>query len=290
MNILSTCLRPSAGKSLPPHFMGSIRKKHTSRGLTLECFYAPDGTLRRKVEDRDGLLAQFDYTFDAQGRLLSAYRNGVLVENYQYNNAGQRYEAWRLHLDENSPRGVFRYNARNRLIAAGETAFQYYGNGALKARRDEQGTTWFAYGEDGLLSGVILPGNDQILYETYQANSINLTRRFKNGLLATEYVWLPPCRLLRYLDYEHMLEFAFIHYLSGKTRCKLPNRMRITPLEETSESTLEAATWAYWEQTDRRERLHELLDEYGGKLELSCVYDQAGALTMLTDKRGRVIT
>jgi len=49
-----------------------------------------NGRITQKTETVDGVTAGYVYTYDSMGRLLTVTKDGTLVEEYRYDNAGTR--------------------------------------------------------------------------------------------------------------------------------------------------------------------------------------------------------
>ena len=223
------------------------------RALSQECFLNSNGKLARKVERSGGQTHEYAYAYDARGRLASVTRNGDLVEEYSYNQSGQRTWQRRAYAHSRA-NGAWRfsYDAQGRLIkcaradlasgpsaAAGtevnpqyanfspgsqlsepsvpapEVSFTYDSRGALAARRDSGGVTRFVYGQDTRLDKILLPSGVEISYAYSAANPLGPARRYKNGVLTAEFTWSSPLRLAACRDHEHLLEYTFAYADSG---------------------------------------------------------------------------
>ncbi len=179
---------------------------------------------------------------------------------------------------------------------------------------------------------VILPSREEIRYECDGENPIGPARKFRNGKLVAEYLWLDALRLSGCLDHERQLEYAFSYGKSGG----MPDRVRVTPLRSPGWRTGAQRRAGAFGETERKvlsreagfpaagasekcsgptgrvaqdvrpagictdwlgamvtqergDRLRELLDRQGGKLDLFCGCDQVGTPKVLTDAKGRVV-
>lgn len=264
---------------------GSRKAPFKHNGLSVECIFSETGKLRKKRERQCGKTTEFTYQFDRKGHLLTVSRDGRLEEEYCYNQAGQRIEQRREYNGAGSAtEGRLGYDEAGHLTRAGETSFEYDRNGALSERCDCQGVTRYFYGKDTMLDRVILPGGEEIRYEYSKANPLAPARRFKNGELTSEYVWLDPLRLAAYLDHEHDLEYRFRYDAEGRA-----DRVRVAPLAPGNAEILSGSDWLGGMVTEERKaRLHRLF-RAGKALELFCGCDQVGTLKVLTDADGRLI-
>ena len=259
-----------------------------NNGLAVTCLFTENGQLRKKIEQWDGKFAVFDYAFDDKGHLLRVVRDGALLEEYTYNQAGQRIEQRRGGREfGDATAGRLFYDAKGRLERAGGVGFGYDGKGSLAECRDGRGITRYTYGDDTMLDEVALPSGETIRYEYDKATPISPARRFTNDRLTTEYVWQDPLTLAVWRDHEHELEYVFTYDASG-----VPDRVRITPLPpDRADAPVAVETdWlAVMVRERRKDELHALLKRNRGALDLRCGTDQVGTLMLLTDARGKMI-
>ncbi len=259
--------------------------------LTVDCFFAENGRLSKKIESFDGNGTEFVYQFDQQGHLFNVLRDGAFAEGYKYNPAGQRIErrgAYRGFSD--GAAGPLRYEESGRLARAGDASFQYDKGGALAERIDSRGATRFFYGQDTLLDKVILPTGAEIRYEYDKANPPGPVRRIRNGHPAAEYVWLNALQLAVYLDMDQGLEYAFSYDASGvleRVRISPGKMWRPGPYADWSDLSIDwlASATARGQQ----ERLRPVFGGEGRTLELYCGADQVGTPKIFTDAGGRLI-
>ncbi len=178
---------------------------HTS--LTLTCEHAANGLLLAKTETHGQNSTRFDYEYDPDGRLQAVCRDGAEFERYWYNSQGQRFHyacAYRT-MSEYHTAGDLEYDGAGRLTLAGRTTYAHDERGALRERRNSQGTTQFFYNGGTALDSAILPDGTEIRYEYAPASPVNPVRRFKNGVLTGEYEWDSPWRLGKFLNWEDNL-------------------------------------------------------------------------------------
>ncbi|MCL1939952.1 MAG: RHS repeat-associated core domain-containing protein [Desulfovibrionaceae bacterium] len=266
----------------------------TRNGLTIECFYNQDGKLHKKREHYGNDSTEFIYHFDPKGHLLKAFRNNKLVEEYAYNELGQRVRAQREYRGcYDRGKGRLEYDKQGKLFKAGEYSFSYNKQGALAERRDRWDTTRFSYGKDTLLDKVHLSYGGKIWYEYDPVHRIVPAKRFRNELLVAEYVWRNALQLAAYLDHEHQLEYTFLYDTND-----VLDRVRIVRMPYHKvwkpgphiDVVAASRDWPYVMSAQRTMRsMHLLFEKYGDVLDLHCCTDQVGTLKLLTDRQGRPV-
>ena len=195
----------------------------------MECELNEQGRLKFKIEQSRFFDNHYRYVYDLKGHLLAVYKNDRLVEEYEYNELGQRAQQYSA---ENPPAVYLKYNAKGQLIRMDDTLFEYDKYGALNRKIYDpphcigSGETLYFYNGDTKLDKVILPSDDEITYkygrgEDMQAQSP--LQKFKNGKLVREYEWFDPFRLAACLDHEKQLEF---HFSYGERICPKSVRLK----------------------------------------------------------------
>ncbi|MCL1939889.1 MAG: RHS repeat-associated core domain-containing protein [Desulfovibrionaceae bacterium] len=261
----------------------------TRNGLTIECFYNQNGKLHKKIEHYGNSSTEFTYEFDTRGHLLKAFRNKKLVEEYAYNELGQRIRTQGQYRD--CGMGNLEYDKQGKLIKAGDYSFTYDAQGALAERHIRGNTTKFSYGNDTLLDKVRLSYGG-LQYEYDPKHRIVPAKRFRNEHLVAEYVWLDALRLSKYLDHEHCLEYTFLY-----DKNDVLDRVRIVrkPYRELKplpgcDIVAASSDWPYYLRLQGTMRgLDALFEKYGDVLDLHCCTDQVGTLKLLTDRQGRPV-
>jgi len=265
----------------------------TRNALTIECFYNRDGRLHKKIEHYGNTSTEFVYQFDAGGHLLKVFRDQKLVEEYTYNEIGQRVHTKREYSGcRDCGTGQLEYDKQGKLIKAGKLSFTYNKHGALAERREKSYTTKFSYGDDTLLDKVHFSSGGKLWYEYDPKHRIVPAKRFRNEHLVAEYQWLDALRLSKYLDHEHCLEYTFLY-----DKNEILDRVRIVrkpyrELKPRPNCDVVAASrdWPYFIGAQRTMRsLHALFEKYGDELDLRCCTDQVGTLKLLTDMQGRPV-
>ncbi len=115
------------------------------------------GRITGKTETINGVTTAFAYTYDTAGRLIQVTQNGVPTATYTYDNNGNRLSGPGLGT-------VPTYDAQDRLLTYGSTAYTYTANGELLTKTSGVFTTSYEYDELGNLMHVTLPNGTQIDY------------------------------------------------------------------------------------------------------------------------------
>jgi|GEM_PF-6364710 len=105
----------------------------------------------------------YDYEYDAVGRLKKVRRNGNIVEQYLYDNNGNRLGANVVGLPQAHPSDT-EIDDQDRLLQYGTTSFTYAPDGSLETRSSNGQTVQYAYDEFGGLRQVVLETGIEIDY------------------------------------------------------------------------------------------------------------------------------
>ena len=143
--------------------------------------------------------------------------NDELVEEYDYNDDGQRIKQYAPH---EPPSVYLRYNPKGQLTNLRDTEWQYDQNGFTVKKLDSAlygmggSQTHYYYGSDTRLYKVILSNGDEITY-IYPSGkgpeAQNPIKKYRNGRLLAQYEWLDSARLKAYKDYEQKMLFIFAY-------------------------------------------------------------------------------
>jgi RHS repeat-associated protein len=153
------------------------------------------GSIVRKSEAAGGAAATYEYGYDAGGRLLRVFKDGVIVEEYQYDESGARiYEV-------NTRRGItgrsYAYTDEDHLLAAGEWTYQYDLDGFLTHKTSSTNPTnktQYFYSSRGELLAVLLPDGKRIEYVCDPLG--RRIAKLVNGAVVEKYLWQGLTRLL----------------------------------------------------------------------------------------------
>lgn len=155
-----------------------------------------NGRIESKTETIEGETLQYVYTYDSVGRLLTVSHNGTPVEEYQYDNNGNRvYEM-------NSLRGISgrtsSYSIEDHLLLSGSTSFVFDLDDNLAEIVDGAETTTFTYSSTGELQNVTLPDDTSISYIHDPLG--RRIARLVNNVTMEKYLWSGLTTLLAVYD------------------------------------------------------------------------------------------
>ena len=169
------------------------------------------GRISTRTETVDGTSTNYTYTYDPMDRLLTASKNGSIVEQYQYSLNGTRtYEV-------NTLRGIagrnLVYSIEDHLLTAGNVSYQYNLDGFLTSKNQGASTTNYHYSSRGeLLSSLLSDGR------TIEYLHDPLARRIAkkvNGVITEKYLWQGRTRLMAVYDGNDNLLMRF-NYADGR--------------------------------------------------------------------------
>jgi len=169
--------------------------------------YDNAGRIISKTETVGGNTFTYAYTYDAMSRLDTVIRDGVLVEDYDYDAQGRRVSEF------NSLRGISGrtavYNDDDRLVASGDYAYTFDADGFLTSKTDTvtQETTTYAYARTGQLNNVQLPDGTLIEY-LHNAAGQRVAKKV-NGVITEKYLWAGITGLLAVYDGSDNLLIRF---------------------------------------------------------------------------------
>jgi RHS repeat-associated protein len=166
------------------------------------------GTIVRKSEVVDGVGALYDYGYDAAGRLRQVFKDGVLVEEYQYDESGARISE--VNTLRGIPRRSYSYSDEDHLLAAGVWTYQYDQDGFLTAKANPAvpaQRTSYSYSSRGELMAVLLPDGKRIEYVCDPLGR-RIAKRV-NGTVTEKYLWQGTTRLLAVCDGAGSLRMRF---------------------------------------------------------------------------------
>ncbi|HSL82465.1 MAG TPA: RHS repeat-associated core domain-containing protein [Thermoanaerobaculia bacterium] len=172
------------------------------------------GRIAAKTETLGGLTNRYDYHYDAAGRLERVERDGAAVEEYLYDDNGNRLTAtypW------GERHGV--YDDQDRLLAYGDATFTYTENGELLARTEAGATTGFEYDAFGALRRVELPSGDVLEYVIDGRN--RRVGRKVNGALVEGFLYADALNPVAELDGNGAVAARFVY----GTRANVPEYM-----------------------------------------------------------------
>ena len=170
-----------------------------------------NGRITNKTETINGTTSNYDYTYDAMGRLLTVTKDSVLVEEYQFDANGTRiYEM-------NSLRGIagrsFSYDEEDHLSTADSVFYSYNLDGFLAAKTDGSDVTTYDYSSRGELLVVTLP-DGRIIEYVHDPLGRRIAKKI-DGVIVEKYLWQGLTRLLAVYDGSDNLLMRF-EYADGR--------------------------------------------------------------------------
>jgi RHS repeat-associated protein len=161
-NITSTSLGNVSTEQTYDNY-GGLASYEADYGSTpmFQTTYSRDslGRITSDYETVFGVSKQFQYSYDAVGRLEKVWRNDTLFSQYVYDANGNRI----AHITPTSiDSGA--YDAQDRMLSYAGTEYFYTANGDLQTKIAGTDTTRYAYDAFGNLMTVNLPSGDRIDY------------------------------------------------------------------------------------------------------------------------------
>jgi RHS repeat-associated protein len=164
-----------------------------------------NGRITQKTDTIAGTPSNYNYTYDAMGRLLTVTKDTVPVEAYQYNANGIRTH------EMNNLRGIpdrsFTYSDEDHLLTAGNIVYQYDLDGFLISKTDGTDITQYDYSTRGELLRVTLPDSTLIEY-VHDPSGRRIAKKI-NGNITEKYLWQGMTRLLAVYDGNDNLHMRF---------------------------------------------------------------------------------
>jgi RHS repeat-associated protein len=164
-----------------------------------------NGRIASKTETVGGVTANYVYTYDSIGRLLTVTKDGDLVEQYSYNLSGIRIT------ETNTLRGIagrlFSYSDEDHLLAAESVTYAYDLDGFLTTKTDGSNITTYNYSSQGELLNVTLP--DYTLVEYVHDPLGRRIAKKVDGAITEKYLWQGLMRLLAVYDGSNELLMRF---------------------------------------------------------------------------------
>jgi len=163
------------------------------------------GRIITKTDTVEGATSNYVYTYDSMGRLLTVTRDGILVEEYQYDSVGRR--TYEMNVLKGISGRTFTYSDEDHLLTAGDVTYQYDADGFLTTKTQGANVTQYSYSSRGEVLSASLPDSRLIEY----AND-PLGRRIAkkiNGAIVEKYLWQGLTRLLAVYDGGNNLVMRF---------------------------------------------------------------------------------
>ncbi len=161
----------------------------------------PDGRIKQRTEDS----SIHAYAYDDMGRLLTVMKDGVLSEEYRYDDFGRRdYEM-------SVPRGIagrsLTYDDEDRLVTVGGVVHEHDDDEFLETKTDGTEVTEYAYSSRGELLRVDLPDGRLIEY-VHDPLGRRIAKKI-DGTVIEKYLWQGLTRLLAVYNADDTLRMRF---------------------------------------------------------------------------------
>ncbi len=141
-----------------------------------------DGRIVAKSETIGGAAHSYSYQYDLSGRLATATKNGV-VDSYAYDSNSNRLAGTMVGTRSNGA-----YDAQDRLLTYGATAYAYTANGELAASQTVGARpTAYTYDALGNLIAAVLPSGTRLAYVVDPDN--RRVGKAVNGALQTGFLY-----------------------------------------------------------------------------------------------------
>jgi len=164
-----------------------------------------NGRIISRTETVGGVTANFAYTYDSMGRLLTVTKDGNLVEDYGYDLSGTRIS------ETNTLRGLagrtFSYSDEDHLLTAGSVIYSYDLDGFLTTKTDGTDVTTYSYSSRGELLNVTLPDGTVVEY-VHDPLGRRIAKKV-DGAITEKYLWQGLTRLLAVYDGSDNLLMRF---------------------------------------------------------------------------------
>eukprot|EP01022_Parablepharisma_sp_SALTPOND_P012586 TRINITY_DN1620_c0_g2_i1.p1 TRINITY_DN1620_c0_g2~~TRINITY_DN1620_c0_g2_i1.p1 ORF type:complete len:1817 (+),score=315.73 TRINITY_DN1620_c0_g2_i1:8817-14267(+) len=164
------------------------------------------GQIVARNETIAGVSHQYEYTYDALGRLLTVSRDGSVVEQYAYDNANGARSS-----ETNALRNIvgreYAYDDEDHLLTAGNATFSYNADGFLTTKVVGSQETRYTYSSRGELKRVELPDGRVVEYE-HDPLGRRITKKV-DGLVVEKYLWQGRTQLLAVYDVSDELLMRF---------------------------------------------------------------------------------
>jgi RHS repeat-associated protein len=172
-----------------------------------------NGRITQKTETVDGTTSDYAYTYDPMGRLLTVTKDGILVEEYQYNLNGTGTRTYEM----NELRGIsgrnFAYSEEDHLLTAGGTIYEYDLDGFITTKTFETDVTQYDYSSRGELLSVNIP-DDRMIEYIHDPLGRRIAKKV-DGVTVEKYLWQGLTRLLALYDGSDNLIMRF-EYADGR--------------------------------------------------------------------------
>ena len=150
------------------------------------------GAITQKRENINGVDTVYDYIYDNKARLTAVSKNNQEVENYTYDNNGNRLQAI-----VNSVTTQASYTLDDNLEVYGDNTYSYDADGYLVEKVTPNETTTYTYNTLGALTSVTTPTKTI----NYHLTALNQrVAKEVDGVITEKYLWANLTTLLAVYD------------------------------------------------------------------------------------------
>jgi RHS repeat-associated protein len=174
------------------------------------------GRIENKTETVAGASNLFRYTYDPLGRLRTVTRDGSLVEEYRYDNNGNRTYQMSTHL--NIAGRTFSHSQEDHTLTAGQITYEFDNDDNLATRMEGTDTTQYSYSTTGELQHVTLP-DGRVISSVHDPLGRIIAKKI-NGTTVEKYLWSGRTTLLAVYDGNDALLQRFA-YADGRMPCAM---------------------------------------------------------------------
>jgi RHS repeat-associated protein len=162
------------------------------------------GRLTQKIETMDGITDTYTYGYDLVGRLVTVNQNGAQIENYAYDENGNRTSA-----TVNGVNVSATYDTQDRLLQYGSASYTYGPAGDLFSKTVDGQTTTYHYDQIGNLVSATLPGGTSVSY-VIDGRDRRVGKKI-NGVLIQQFLYSDSLRPAAELDGAGNLVSRFVY-------------------------------------------------------------------------------
>jgi RHS repeat-associated protein len=169
--------------------------------LSYTLSYDNAGRIKSKTETVTGVTTNYDYGYEAAGRLKTVSQNGTELASYDYDGNGNRTAL--------NGATIASYDAQDRLQTYGSATYAFTANGALKTKTQGTQATQYGYDIFGNLKTVDLPGGTHV---DYLVDGLNRRIGKKvDGVVVQGFVYQDQLRIAAELDGTNNVIASFVY-------------------------------------------------------------------------------
>lgn len=154
------------------------------------------GRISTKIETINGVATRFDYAYDELSRLRTVKKDNALVEEYQYDDNGNRTSVTNIFLG--IAYQAYAHTDADHVITAGPASYSFNADGYLASKTEGAQTTTYTYSSTGELMNVTLPDGNVVAY-VHDPLGRRIAKKI-NGAIVEKYLWSGRTTLLAVYD------------------------------------------------------------------------------------------